>query len=97
MQLRARMRVSVGNLVHMTEQSSQKDSKAVAAVKSESQSPVAGEKKKKLSLKSCIALHIRHGDSMNDARGKDKLDRSTQAHVKCVQVGAVGTYYLSLN
>ena len=58
MQLRARLRVSVGNLVHMTNETVQKDSKAVAAVKSEA-SPA---NRKKLTLKSCIALHIRHGD-----------------------------------
>ena len=33
----------------------------------------------------CVGVHIRHGDSINDRRGEEKVDRSLAAHTACAQ------------
>jgi hypothetical protein len=33
----------------------------------------------------CVGIHIRHGDSINDRRGAEKVDRSLAAHTACAQ------------
>ena len=33
----------------------------------------------------CVGIHVRHGDSSNDIRGRVRLDRSLPAHLSCAQ------------
>jgi hypothetical protein len=47
----------------------------------------------------CIGMHVRHGDSSNDARGQTKLNRTLEAHVDCAKdfmiALGVGNIYLA--
>ena len=37
------------------------------------------------SMGQCVGVHVRHGDSSNDIRGRARLDRSLSAHIACAR------------
>jgi hypothetical protein len=89
-QLRARIRRSLRNYIQLS----------ASTVPTTTTRSLPGNRPHHLKMETCVAMHVRHGDSRADDRSESGINRSLSAHVNCASdllrdLGGISNIFLA--